>query len=184
MCMARTKKIFLAQVTKFRAEVAGDFRMVVDDQPDVGAVRDGQNGFRQAADFVGRGFFGAKLNQIGAAVTELLRHDFRRAAMQTGRVHESIEPAISERFHKNSLIYLTGENRGNGVENQISTAKIHRGSPNRTSSLLSPVCFCSKQNVDRIFPYSNKFSVSVQMRFARNIRCVRRTRRGRFAAMA
>ena len=54
--------------------------MIVDDQADVGAVRDGQNGLGHAADFVGRGFFGAELDQIRAAVAELLRHDFRRAA--------------------------------------------------------------------------------------------------------
>jgi len=69
--MAGIKKILLAQMTKFRTEVAGDFQMVVDDQADVGAARDGQDFFRHAPDFIRRGFFGAKLDQITAAVTKL-----------------------------------------------------------------------------------------------------------------
>ena len=100
------KKIFLSQVTKLRAEVARDFQMVVDDEADVRAARDGQNFFSHGADFIGRGFFGAKLDQIAAAVAELLRDEFGRAAVQVGRVHESVELAIRERFHKNSLIII------------------------------------------------------------------------------
>jgi len=44
------------------------------------------------------------LYQIGPAVTELLRHVFRRAAAQTGRVHKRIKLAISERFHLRGLV--------------------------------------------------------------------------------
>jgi len=60
--------------------------MVVDDEADVRAARDGQDFFSHGADFIGRGFFGAKLDQIAAAVAELLRDEFGRAAVQVGRV--------------------------------------------------------------------------------------------------
>jgi hypothetical protein len=90
-------------VAKFRAGFAGDVRMVVDDQPDVRAPGYGQNLFGHPADFVGRGFFGAELDQIRAAVAELLRKDFRRAAMKVGRVNKSVKPAVRERFHGPSL---------------------------------------------------------------------------------
>ena len=103
MVMARAEKIFLPQMTEFRTEVTGDGQVVVDDQADAGAARDGQNGFRHSADFVRRGFLCAELDQIGAAVAELLGHSFRHAAVQPGRVHKRVKPAISERFHGNSL---------------------------------------------------------------------------------
>ena len=97
--MAGVKKIFLAEMAEFRAEVARDFQMVVDDEADVRAFGDGQDFFRHAADFVRRRIFGAKLDQVAAAVAKLLRDEFRRAAMQIGRVHEGVEFAIRERFH-------------------------------------------------------------------------------------
>ena len=99
MRVSRIKKIFLSQVAKFRAEVARDFQMVVDDEADVRAARDGQDFFRHGADFIRRGFLGAKLDQIAAAVAELLGDEFGRAAIQIGRVHERVELAIRERFH-------------------------------------------------------------------------------------
>ena len=102
-------------MAKFGADITGDFQMIVDNQANVGVVRYGQNRFGHAADFVGRRFFGAELDQIRAAVAKLLRHHLGGAALQTGRVHERIKPAISERFHRDNLIYLTGEHRGNGV---------------------------------------------------------------------
>ena len=86
-------------MANFRADFARDFQMVVDDEADVGAARDGQNFFRHRADFFGRRFFGAQLDQIAAAVAELLRDEFGRAAMQIGRVHEGVEFAVRERFH-------------------------------------------------------------------------------------
>ncbi len=101
--MAGFKKILLAQMAEFRAGFAGDVRMVVDDQPDIRAPRDGQNRFGHAADFVRRRFFSAELDQVRAAVAELLRHEFRRAATQIGRVHERVKPAVCERFHGDIL---------------------------------------------------------------------------------
>ena len=103
MRVSGIEKILLSQVAEFRAEVARDFQMVVDYEADIRAPGDGQAGFGHAPEFVARRFFGAELDQIGAAVAELLRHQFRRAAMQISRVHEGIKPAINERFHGNSL---------------------------------------------------------------------------------
>ena len=90
-------------MAEFRAGFAGDVRMVVDDQADVRAAGDGQNRLGHAADFVGRGFFGAELDQVRAAVAQLLRKDFRRAAMEVGRVNKSVKPAVRERFHGDIL---------------------------------------------------------------------------------
>ena len=97
--MSRIKEFLLAQVAKFHAEIVGNVHMIVDDQSNVRAARDGQDRLGHATDFIGRGCFGAELDQIRTAVAELLRDDFRRAALQTGRVHERIKPAVGERFH-------------------------------------------------------------------------------------
>ena len=86
-------------MTKFSAGFARDVRMVVDDQSDVRATRDGQNRLGHVADFIRCGFFGAELDQIRAAIAKLLREDFRRAAMEVGRVNERVKPAVRERFH-------------------------------------------------------------------------------------
>ena len=51
MLVSGVKKIFLSQMAKFRAEVARDFQMVVDDEADVRAARDGQDFFRHARGF-------------------------------------------------------------------------------------------------------------------------------------
>ena len=96
---ARVEKIFLSQVAKFRAEFARDLQMVIDDKADVRAFGDRQNFFRHAPDFFGRRIFCAQLDQIAAAVAELLRDKFGRAAMQIGRVHEGVKFAVRERFH-------------------------------------------------------------------------------------
>ncbi len=81
-------------MTKFRAGFARHLRMIIDHQAHVRAPGDGQDFFHHAADFVGRRFFGAELDQIRAALAELLRHDLRRATLQKGRVHEGVELAI------------------------------------------------------------------------------------------
>src|ERR1035438_9771148 len=86
-------------MTKFRIKVAGNVRLVIDHQANVRAARDRQNSFRQRANFVRRRIFRAELDQIAAAVAKLLRDEFRRAAMQAGRVHEGVKFAVRERFH-------------------------------------------------------------------------------------
>ena len=90
-------------MAKFRAQVACDLQMIVDDQADARTPGDGQNFFRQPPDFVRGGIFGAQLDQIAAAIAQLLRDEFRRAAMQVGRVHEGVKFAVRERFHRKSL---------------------------------------------------------------------------------
>ena len=101
--MSRVKKILLSQMAEFRAEVARDVQMVVDDETDVGASRDGQDFFRHLSDFFKRRFLCAKLDEIAAAVGELLGDKFGRAAIQIGRVNEGIEFALRERFHEGNL---------------------------------------------------------------------------------
>ena len=90
-------------MANFRADFACNVQMVVDDEADVGAFGDGQNLFRHAPDFIGRRIFGAQLDQIAAAVAELLRDEFGRTAMQIGRVHEGVKFAVRERFHSRKL---------------------------------------------------------------------------------
>ncbi len=86
-------------MAEFRADFAGDVQMIVDDQADIGAAGDRQNFFRQPPDFVRRRIFGAELDQVAAAVAELLRDEFGCAAVQVGRVHEGIKLAFRQRFH-------------------------------------------------------------------------------------
>ena len=89
-------------MTKIRADFAGDVHVIVDDQSNVCMAYDGQNRFCHRTNFIGRGFFGAELDQIRAAVAKLLCNNFRRAAMEIGSVNEGIKPAIRERFHANN----------------------------------------------------------------------------------
>src|ERR1019366_8053448 len=103
MRVAGVEKIFLAEMADVRADFARDVQMVVDDEADVRAAGDGQNLFRQATNFIGRKILGAELDQIAAAVAKLLRDEFGSAAMQIGRVHESVKLAIREWFHAVSL---------------------------------------------------------------------------------
>src|SRR5271156_602743 len=103
MRKARIKKILLSQVAEFRAKFARDLQMVVDDESDVCAFGDRQDFFRHAPDFIGRRIFCAQLDQITAAIAELLREKLGRAAMQIGRVHEGVKFAVRERFHENNL---------------------------------------------------------------------------------
>jgi len=93
----------------------------------------------------GDDFLARKLDQIRAAVAKLLRKDFRRAAMEVGRVNKSVKPAVRKRFHKTSLIYLTEDNRGNGDRNQISTAKEFARSPESVLCYLRLLLFMNKQ---------------------------------------
>src|ERR1700733_1072240 len=97
--MSRVKKIFLSQMTKFRAEVARDFWKIVDDKSDVCAFGDGQNFFGHFTNFFCGKFFRAQLNQIAAAVTKLLRDNFWRATAQIRRVNERVKFAVLKRFH-------------------------------------------------------------------------------------
>ena len=141
------------------ANLLRDLQMIVDDETDIGALDDRQNLFRHATDFIRRGILGAQLDQIAAAVTELLRDEFGRAAMQIGRVHESIKFAIRERFHKNNLSYLTGENRGNRERKQVSAAKIAKPFP--TSSPLS--LFAPVQNeIQRVLSNASRQNQSLR----------------------
>ena len=43
--------------------------------------------------------FRTQLDQVRATIAKLLCNNFRRAAMQVGRVHEGIKPAVGEWFH-------------------------------------------------------------------------------------
>jgi hypothetical protein len=101
--VAGVEKIFLSQVANIRADFAGDFQMVVDDEADVGAFGHGQDFFGHAANFIRRRIFGAELDQIAATFAEFLRDKFWRAAMQISRVHEGVKLAVRERFHRNEF---------------------------------------------------------------------------------
>src|SRR5947209_2720720 len=100
MGMALAEKVFLAKVAKFSADLAGDGKMIVDDQADVGSFCNGKNRLCHAANFFEGRIFRAELDQISATVAKLLRDEVGRSAIQIGGVHESVEPAIGERFHR------------------------------------------------------------------------------------
>ena len=97
--MARVKEILLPEVTNLRTDFTRDVEVIVDDETDVCPAGDWDDCFRHPANLIQRGSLGPKLDQIRPAITKLLRYDFRRAAMQIGRVHKGIEFAVSERFH-------------------------------------------------------------------------------------
>ena len=103
MFVSGIKKIALAEMAKVRIQFSRNIQIIVDDQSDIRTPSNGQNRFGHRTNFIGRGFFGAELDQIRTAVAELLRNEFRRAAMQIGRVNERIKPAIGERFHGDNL---------------------------------------------------------------------------------
>ena len=100
MFVSGVEKIFLTQVANVRTDHSRNFQVIIDDEADIRGARDGQNRFRHAMDFFRQRIFGAELDQIAAAVAELLRDKFGRAAMQIGRVHEGVKFAICKRFHR------------------------------------------------------------------------------------
>ncbi len=124
MGVAGVEKIFLPQMADVSPDFTRDVQMIIDDKAGVRAACDGENFFRHAPDVIWRRIFGTELNQVAAAIAELLCDQFRREAMQIGRVHERVKLAIRERFHKDSLIKQTGENRGNKDGKWISAIKI------------------------------------------------------------
>ena len=99
MFVSGIKKIFLPQMTKFRADFARHFQMVVDDQIDIRGARNRHNCFGHATNFFDWGILCAQLDQIRPAVTKLLRDQLRRAAMQIRGIHERVEEAVGKRFH-------------------------------------------------------------------------------------
>jgi len=92
--VARLKKILLSEMADQRASLQGDFRMIVNDQTHFIAFGDRQNSFGQSTNFGTRKIFGAKLDQIGAAITKLPRDRFSTSTIKIGCINESIEPAF------------------------------------------------------------------------------------------
>jgi hypothetical protein len=97
--VAGVKEILLAKVTKLSTYVACDGKVIVDDQGSIGALCDRQDRVRHAMNFIGRRSLGAELDDVRAPIAQLLSHEFRRATVQVGRVHEGVESAVGERFH-------------------------------------------------------------------------------------
>src|SRR5665213_2095142 len=90
-------------MTKFGAEFARDFKMIVNDEANVGAFCDRQNFFCHLKNFFRRKTFCAQLNQVAAAVAKLLLDDFRLKSMQISCVHEGIKFAVRGLFHSRKL---------------------------------------------------------------------------------
>jgi len=97
--MAGIKKILLPEMAQVGTDGLRDVEMVIDNEPDIGAPGDVKNLFGHVADGVRWGIFCAQLDEIGAAIAELLRHSFGRATVQIGRINEGVEAAIRQRFH-------------------------------------------------------------------------------------
>ena len=100
MLVSRIKKILLSEMTNLRTDFARDFQMVIDDQPHARPLRDGMNRLRHAPHFVARRILGAKLDEVRAAIAQLLRNERGIASVQVGGIHERVESAIVKRFHK------------------------------------------------------------------------------------
>jgi hypothetical protein len=81
------------------ADFAGDVPMIIDDQSDAGPVEHGQNFVGQAANFIGGCAFGAELNQIRAAITQLPGDGGDLARSEPGGVNEGVEAALRQRLH-------------------------------------------------------------------------------------
>ena len=92
--MACVEKIFLPKMAELRADFRRNREIIVDDQANARAPRDRQDGFGHPAHFLGRGIFGAELDQVRAAVAKLLGNPLRLASMQVSGVNERIKPAI------------------------------------------------------------------------------------------
>ena len=88
--MSAIEKIFLAKMTKIGVNVSRDRQVIVDDESDVGVPRDRKENSREAPDFFDRSSFRAQLDQVSAAVAQLLRDQRRFAAVKIGSVHERI----------------------------------------------------------------------------------------------
>ena len=100
--MAGVEEILLAQVAEWRASFRRNSRMVIDDQPDSGAGGDRQHCFGHSANWVRSGVLGAKLNEVGATVAELLSDLWRSSTLEISRVNERVETALGEWFHGSS----------------------------------------------------------------------------------
>ena len=93
---AGVEEIFLAEVNTLCAEFLREVRVIVEDQRHARRARDGENEFRQASHFIACLAFGAKLDDVRAAVAELSRKVGRVAAVQIGRVNERVKMAVGE----------------------------------------------------------------------------------------
>ena len=97
---ARIEEIFLPEMTNLRANFARDVQMVIDDKPHARPLRDGPDRLCQSPHLVARRILGAQLDKVRAAIAKLLCQDGGIAPMQVGGVHERVETAIVERFHR------------------------------------------------------------------------------------
>ena len=102
---ARAEEVFLPQMAKISADFAGDVPMIVYDQSDPGPMEHGQDLFGQAAHFIGGGAFGAELNQIRAAITQLPGDCRGLARSEPGGVDERVEAALRQRLHNSDYDY-------------------------------------------------------------------------------
>ena len=96
---AGVEEIFLPQMAKVSADFAGDVPMIVYNQTNIGPMKHRQDFFGQAAHFIGSCAFGAKLNQIRAAVAQLPGDGGGLARSEIGGVNESVEAALRQWLH-------------------------------------------------------------------------------------
>jgi hypothetical protein len=97
---SRIKEIFLAQMAKVGTDFTGNVPMIVDDQTDAGPMEYGKDLFGQAAYFIGGCAFGAELNQIRAAIAQLLSDRGRLTRAEPGGVDECVKAALRQWLHK------------------------------------------------------------------------------------
>src|SRR5437899_13026503 len=95
-----TEEIVMAEMAKFRVELASDGEVIVNHQPDIGLLCYGKNRQRHATNCLKRRIFRAELDQISATIAQLLGDEFGRAAIRIGGVDETVELAIREWFHR------------------------------------------------------------------------------------
>src|SRR6266850_6551086 len=97
--MGVAEEILLTEVTQGSTHLAGELRVIIDDETDIGAFDNTRHALYQSTHVIYRTALRSDLNEIGAAVAELLGDLGRITAMQIGSINERIEEASIERLH-------------------------------------------------------------------------------------
>jgi hypothetical protein len=97
--VAGVEKVLLAKVRRWRADLGGELRMIIDHQPHPGPGCDRNQALGQAGNIIDRPILGAKLHEVCPALAELPAQFHRITVIQIGGVHKCVEQTLIERFH-------------------------------------------------------------------------------------
>lgn len=96
-------EVVLADVGAFDAGGASGFRVVIDDEGDVGGFGERVEGAGGGDDIVWGPCFGAELNDVDTAGEHGGEHVGHEVARGVGGVEDPVEPAVGERSHGGAL---------------------------------------------------------------------------------